>query len=189
MPSFHILIATTGRPSLQTMLESLVPQLTAVDHITIVFDGCPAQPVVDVSGACQIHWHEQHPALGAWGHGIRNTWSKRLVKTDFVLHADDDDVYAEGAFDFLRKHCRNHRTLYIARFKRPNGDLIPPFTGVIRENFIGTPCGIIPFDLNEWGAKGSNWLLRRGGDGKFYEAIARRAARIQELEFVIYLVR
>jgi hypothetical protein len=188
MPSFHILIATIGRPSLQRMLNSLLPQLKGCDHITIVFDGCPSK-AYDISGAvCQIHWKEQHPALGAHGHGIRNAYGSQLERCDFVLHADDDDVYTEGAFDRLRALCRNPSCLYIAKFKRPNGELIPPFTGIIKENYIGTPCGIIPFDLNSLGAKENRWLLRRGGDGKFYEAIAKRAKRIQEVDLILYEV-
>ena len=186
MPSFHVLIATSGRPSLQNMLYSLIPQLHACDHITIVFDGIGNIPL-DISGAlCQIHIKEQLPALGFWGHGIRN--KTILERTDFVLHADDDDRYEEGAFAKLRNLCKRVDSLYIAQFKRQNGDLVPPFTGLIRENFIGTPCGIIPYDLNAWAAKEGKWLLRRGGDGKFYEAIAKRAKSIKELEIVIYLI-
>ena len=188
MPSFHILIATLGRPSLQTMLNSLYPQLKGCDHITVVFDGCPVQSI-DISGAvCQIHTVSQQPALGAHGHGIRNAYGSRLERCDFVLHADDDDTYAEGAFDTLRNVCKNPMCLYIAKFKRPNGELIPPFTGIIKENYIGTPCGIIPFDLNAWGASQGKWLLRRGGDGKFYEAIAKRAKVRRELDLVLYYV-
>lgn len=188
MPSFHILIATIGRPSLQRMIDSLLPQLKECDHITVVFDGCPVQ-LLDTSGcSCQIHWKEQQPALGAHGHGIRNAYGPQLEGCDFILHADDDDVYTEGAFDTLRRLCKNPNCLYIAKYQRPNGETIPPFTGIIKENYIGTPCGIIPFDLNAVGSREQRWLLRRGGDGKFYEAIAKRAKAIKELDAVIYKV-
>jgi hypothetical protein len=188
MPSFHILIATIGRPCLQTMLQSLVPQLKACDHITVVFDGTPVQ-ILDSSGAiCQIHWRSQMPALGAHGHGIRNAYGSRLERCDFVLHADDDDTYPEGIFDKLRGLCKNPACLYIGKYRRQNGELIPPFTGIIKENYIGTPCGIIPYDLNVWGSAQGKWLMRRGGDGKFYEAIAKRAKFIKELDIVMYLI-
>lgn len=188
LPSFHILIATTGRTSLTQMLQSLQPQLEAQDHLTIVYDGREAPEQLTVAFKCQVHLKTQIPALGFWGHGIRNVWSQALERTDFVLHADDDDQYVPGAFETLRKLCKNPRALYIARYRRPNGDLIPPFTGIIRENYVGTPCGIIPYDLNVFGAKGGGWLHRRGGDGKFYEKIAKKAVRVQELEIVIYEV-
>jgi hypothetical protein len=188
MPSFHILIATTGRPTLHRMINSLLPQLHRCDHITIVFDGCQPIPL-DLSGAvCQIHIKEQVPALGSWGHGIRNEYGPMLERTDFVLHADDDDTYVDGIFNTLRSLCKRGNCLYITKYKRPNGDIIPPFTGIIRENYIGTPCGIIPYDLNVWGANEKKWLPRRGGDGKFYEAIAKRAKFIQELDIITYLI-
>jgi hypothetical protein len=188
MVSFHVLIATTGRTSLTQMLQSLQPQLEAQDHLTIVYDGCEAPAGLELDGVfkCQVHLKTQIPALGFWGHGIRNVWSQKLERTEFVLHADDDDQYVLGAFDALRRLCKNPKCLYIARYRRPNGDLIPPFTGVIRENYVGTPCGVIPYDLNVFGAKGDGWLPRRGGDGKFYEKIAKKAVRVQELEVVIY---
>jgi hypothetical protein len=171
------------------MLESLLPQLKGCDHVTIVFDGVASQPLSDLpEHSCSLHWKEQQPALGAHGHGIRNAYGSQLERCDFVLHADDDDVYVTDAFEKLRSLCRNPTWLYIAKFKRPNGELIPPFTGIIKENYIGTPCGIIPYDLNSWGAKEGRWLLRRGGDGKFYESIAKRAIRIRELDIVIYHV-
>jgi hypothetical protein len=181
MPSFHVLIASIGRSTLQSMIDSLKGQLVACDHVTVVFDGVAAIPI-DCSGASfQLHVIEQSPALGFWGHGVRNTYAKRLARTDFVLHADDDDRYTSGTFDMLRRICRNPLTLYIGKFKRSDGTIFPLGT-YVKEGEIGTPCGIIPFDLNPLGT----WLLRRGGDGKFYEAIARRAKRIQWLDFVLY---
>ena len=39
IPSFHILIATAGKPCLINMLNSLKNELTKNDAITIVFDG------------------------------------------------------------------------------------------------------------------------------------------------------
>ena len=182
MPSFHILIASIGRPSLQTMLDSLLPQLHSCDHITIVFDGIEPIPLNTKEAHCEIHIHKQMPNLGGWGHGIRNAYAKRLERTDFVMHADDDDIYTEGAFDKLRKFCRNPMFLYIAKMDKRG--TIFPLADYVKEGEIGTPCGIIPYDLNKLGT----WLPRVGGDGKFYEAIARRARGIRFLQEVIYKV-
>lgn len=181
MHSFHVLIASIGRPSLQRMIDSLSPQLRTCDHVTIVFDGVSAVPI-DCSGAVfQLHVVEQRPALGSWGHGIRNAYARKLQKTDFVLHADDDDVYLPGVFDKLRVLCKSPMCLYIAKFKRSDGTIFPLQT-YVKEGEIGTPCGIIPFDLNPLGT----WLPRRGGDGKFYEAISRRAKFTKFLDLLIY---
>jgi hypothetical protein len=163
------------------MIDSLLPQLERGDHITIVFDGV-AQIPIDCSGAkCAIHVHEEPVALGFWGHGIRNAYTRRLERTDFVMHADDDDIYLAGTFDTLRKLCRNPLALYIGKFKRQDGTIFPLQT-YVKEGEIGTPCGIIPFDLNALG----KWLPRRGGDGKFYEAISRRAKFIKFLDLLMY---
>jgi len=187
MPSFHVLIATTGRPSLQNMLESLIPQLRACDHISIVFDDAKAEdsPFVrkiqeSATSVCKIHIHEQSPKLGSWGHGIRNEYAKRLERTDFVMHADDDDTYVENAFDKLRSLCKRNLCLYIAKMNRRG--IVFPMYDYIKEGEIGTPCGIIPYDLNPLGT----WLPRVGGDGKFYEAISRKAKFVNMLSICIY---
>ena len=137
----------------------------------------PAIPID--AGPLTLHVKED-AARGFWGHGIRNAYAKKLERSDFILHADDDDIYLPGAFDSLRALCRNPKALYIAKFKRNN--VLYPFQTYIKEGEIGTPCGIIPFDLNAAGV----WLERRGGDGKFYEAIAKRARFIKFLDLVIY---
>jgi len=182
MPSFHILIASIGRPSLQNMLDSLIPQLHACDHLTIVYDGVKEVPGLRTEGLAQIHIHHQTPNLGAWGHGIRNKYAKLLERTDFVMHADDDDIYTEGSFDNLRKLCRNPTFLYIAKMNKRGVTF--PIADYIKEGEIGTPCGIIPYDLNKVGT----WLPRVGGDGKFYEYIARRAKSVRFINLVIYSV-
>lgn len=181
MPSFHVLLTSIGRPSLQRMINSLINQLHSCDHVTIVFDGITAIPI-DCSGASfQLHIVEQVPSLGYWGHGIRNTYAKKIQRTDFVMHADDDDIYLPGSFEKLRVLCKSPICLYIAKFKRKDGTIIPLQT-YVKEGEIGTPCGIIPFDLNPLGT----WLPRRGGDGKFYETISRRAKFIKFLDLIIY---
>ena len=45
IPTFNILIATIGRDSLETLLESLSDQLTDRDCITIVFDNNTIRPL------------------------------------------------------------------------------------------------------------------------------------------------
>jgi len=181
MTSFHVLIASIGRPSLQRMIDSLISQLRACDHVTVVFDGVVAIPIDCIGALFQLHTTEQSPALGSWGHGIRNTYARKIQRTDFVMHADDDDIYLPGTFDRLRELCKSRVCLYIAKFKRSNGTIFPLQT-YVKEGEIGTPCGIIPFDLNPLGT----WLPRRGGDGKFYEAISRKAKFIKFLDILIY---
>jgi glycosyltransferase involved in cell wall biosynthesis len=186
-PSFNILIATIGRrPGLQRMLDSLIPQLNACDHITIVFDDVDIPDLDTKEAKCQIHIYHQTPNLGAWGHGIRNKYANKLVRTDFVMHADDDDIYIDGAFDKLRDACKDINTLYIGILVETDEEIqnpVPP--AEIRECLVGTPSGIIPYNLNTQGF----WMLRIGGDGFFYEMIKQKAKSVEILKIPIYRVR
>jgi len=185
MPTFNILIATTGRACLQNMLNSLTPQMKPCDCITIVYDGHTRIPEFDLTQfKCKVQEFFEPKALGFWGHGIRNKYASLMEKKDFVMHADDDDKYFPTAFKELREQCTNKDTLYIAKMLHPKHGLLPP-REIIKLNYIGTPCGIIPYDLNMQG----KWLSRYGGDGFFYEHIASLGSPIVYLPSVIYLVR
>ena len=179
MVSFHVLITTIGRPSLHRMLDSLLPQLTENDHVTIVFDGVTPLPIAGHN----IHIHHGPQALGYWGHGIRNKYASLLEKTDFVMHADDDDVYTPGTFETLRRICVDPNLLYVTRMRISHNQLIPD-QPIVKENNIGTPNGVIPYEKN----KQSHWDLRRGGDGFFYERLAE-ITPVVFLNIVTYVVR
>jgi len=67
--SFNVIIATAGRATLQRMVDSIVPQLTENDYLTIIWD---CQPIaLQIEGKCKvIALHNPEP-LGYWGHGSR----------------------------------------------------------------------------------------------------------------------
>jgi predicted O-methyltransferase YrrM len=161
--TFNVLIATVGRPTLQTMLNSLSPQLNKHDCLTVVFDGHTTPPIFDYSRfKCKVNIHCERTALGWWGHGIRNKYATLLEKRDFVMHADDDDTYFPDAFSQLRTVCTDTATWYVAKMKF-GGSCIPVNKGIWLGN-IGTPCGIMSYELN----KQSSWDLVYGGDCEFY---------------------
>jgi hypothetical protein len=185
MVSFHILIASIGRPTLQRMLNSLMAQLSEDDKITIVFDGFTEIPKFDFSVAkCKIRQFSEPEKLGFWGHGIRNKYASLLDSSDFVMHADDDDSYMPEVFSELRNLCINTQTLYIAKMRLANKHIVPE-GNFIKLNHIGTPCGIIPYELN----KTTLWKHRYGGDGLFYEELATKCKSVDYLPTVIYSVR
>ena len=180
MPSLHVLIATVGRDTLQRMLDSILPFLTEVDQLTIVFDGVePTKINVETKGT--VHIHQEPVALGFWGHGIRNKYGPLLEKTDFVMHADDDDAYTPGAFDTIRSRCTDTSTLYIAKIHRVKKDVYIPAYPKIENTNIGTPCGIIPHEVNQKG----DWGGQYGGDYMFYHSI-ESLAQVVFLDDVIY---
>ena len=185
MPTFKILIATVGRPTLQRMLDSLSPQLEEEDCLTIVFDGKSEIPSFNISGfKCKVNQYCEPVALGFWGHAIRNKYASLLEKRDFIMHADDDDYYYPNVFPELRALCQRKDSLYIAKMRHSNGAHLPDGL-FIAVNHIGTPCGIIPYELNMKGT----WAAAYGGDGKFYEQLARTGTSVGYLSTLIYHVR
>jgi hypothetical protein len=181
--TFNILIATTGRDSLQRMIDSLICQLTENDCLTIVYDGCSTIPIFNFQNAsCRINQYFEPEKLGFWGHGIRNKYANLLEKKDFIMHADDDDIYLPNTFNKLRELCIDNETLYIGKFD--NKGVLIPRDNTIRINNIGTPCGIIPYNINSK----SEWKLQHGGDGMFYENLAILSKNIIHLDICMYKV-
>lgn len=187
MVSFNILIASIGRPTLLDMLNSLKTQLTENDIITIVFDGVkPSFEINTHNFLCKIQIHYNKTNLGHWGHGIRNKYSSIIEKRDFILHADDDDIYLDNAFNLLRQDCIDTNCLYIARMSfKPFENRFVPERDEIVEAHIGTPNGIIPYELN----KKSIWELRYGGDFNFYKGLEQNANNIVFLSHIIYQIK
>ena len=185
MVNFNVLIATIGRPSLQRMLNSLLPQLQETDHLTVVFDGHSNVPLFDFSlGKCQIHQYSEPTALGQFGHGIRNKYAPLLFPTTFVMHADDDDMYISNIFDKLRQRCTDGDTLYVMQMQKLTNGFKIPDQKVIAIGCIGIPCGIIPYNLNTLGT----WGPKAGGDGEFYVTISKSAKHIDYLCESGYLI-
>lgn len=184
--TINVLIATIGRQRLQHMINSLNSQLTENDCLTIVFDGHKSIPKFDLSKIkAKVFQYYEPDALKYWGHGIRNKYASLLEKTDFVMHADDDDIYSPDAFQFIRKNINNLNTLYIYKLKR-GSDISPPNNTLpFKVGSIGTPCGIIPYELNKKGI----WAYRYGGDGLFYISIEKYAIDIKFINYIIYNVR
>ena len=193
-PTFHVLIATIGRPSLRSMLDSLKNELGSDDAITIVFDG---KGCISSSGFSN-DWIRDHSAhitvieeenkLGYWGHGIRNKYQGILSpKTTYVMNADDDDVYLPASFRTLRLSCIDPSILYLARIiYTENPTPIPSIMErkIIRHD-IATPCGIIPFDK----ASSAEWKQYYGGDFDYYDTLQHSVRSIVFLYHNIYMAK
>jgi hypothetical protein len=179
--SLHVLIATTGRPCLRRMLASL--QLEERDCLTIVFDGCAVLPFELPEFKCKVNVFFEPEAYGYWGHGVRNKYAKVLERRDFVLHADDDDEYVDGAFQQIRERCTDMQMLYFTQMQAPSG-LVIPRDADIRYANVGTPNGVIPFDLNSKGV----WEPMHGGDGMFYEQLIKLSPFVF-LDVITYQVK
>jgi hypothetical protein len=166
------------------MLDSLSTQLEEQDCLTIVYDGHSEIPSFNTENfTCKVQMYCEPTALGYWGHAIRNKYAHILDRRDFVMHADDDDMYFPDVFSKLRAQCIDTNTLYIAKMQFSSLQTVPTHNSIYVTN-IGTPCGIIPFDQN----KKAQWMHEYGGDGKFYMELAKHVKPVF-LNTVMYKVR
>jgi hypothetical protein len=198
IPTFHILICTAGRPNLKRMIDSLKEQLTVNDAITIIFDGPDALKNSTYADdwnngfKCPIKIIEQVPQLGFWGHEARNKYQNQLQpKTTYILNADDDDKYVDGAFNKLREKLTNPNILYISRMTNSANHTnrkhyYPKNNNLsIKLGNIGTPSGIIPFDK----AGKSQWTHRHGGDFDYYNGLKKQVDGVEFVDILLYQIK
>jgi hypothetical protein len=175
--SFNVIITTTGRYTLPVFFDSLAPQLTSDDYITLISDKADwhvhvAQVFSHVRCNCTKLLIENAAPLGWWGHGSRNKWQRTLPGA-YHLHADDDDLYTPNAFATIRRHVTDLQPrLYIFRMiRRWDGivNLIPPMSvkhpSQIRPRAVSTQCGVIRAVPELY----REWAYLYGGDGHFYK--------------------
>lgn len=192
-PTFHILIATAGRPTLIHLLDSLKDELTENDAITIVFDG----PGAKEKSGYDESWFSGHmskhtvivqdPNLGAAGHPVRTKYQTLLKpETTYIMHADDDDEYIKGSFEKLRGTCTDPEVLYITKMNHSDDPnlVIPRQNKEFLEGDIGTPNGVIPFHS----AGKAEWALRYGGDFVYYNTLQTKVKGVVFLDLTIYTV-
>ena len=177
--SFNVIITTTGRYTLPVFFDSLTPQLTDKDYITLISDKADwhvhvAQVFSHVRCNCTKLLIENANSLGWWGHGSRNKWQRSLPGA-FHLHADDDDLYTPDAFAKIRAVVVDLAPrLYIFRLiRRWDGEigLIPPMSVTrgeqIKPGAVSTQNGVIRAVPGLY----RDWPYLYGGDGHFYEAL------------------
>lgn len=179
MKSINVLIATLGRETLKTrMLLSLVGQLHERDYLTIVSDDnhdIVAEYIDCFNFKCRVTHHRTEKPLGYWGHGIRTAYQNSL-EGDYITNADDDDMYVDGAFDYIREVIKKDNKLYV--FKVKDGETTLWNFPELAISNVGTSCGVIPNtgNLPDWGFF---W----GGDGQFHID----CSKIMPYEFVDYI--
>lgn len=185
MPSLNILLTTIGRETLTRMLTSLKDQLLPEDYLTIVSDAghnmvrqCLIWP--DFQFKCTVTHIANSNQLGYWGHASRNKYQNKLPG-DFIMNADDDDRYVEGAIAKVRETAIEPK-LYIFKHE-DNGNFAWSKPGVVEIGNIGTSCGVIPNTGNL-----PDWEYFYGGDGRFYEKLSQMIP-YEFIDFCIYKVK
>lgn len=194
-PTFHILIASGGRPSLKGLLASLKDELSERDALTIVFDGKDKKAASGWSNdwikgfKAPVAVLEEKDNKGHWGHPIRQAYSEKLQpQTTFIMHADDDDEYIPGFMYGLRQTCTDPTKLYVARMLHKSNprNVIPRQFEYIKQADIGNPCGIIPWADASRGTWGNDYL----GDFKYYDTLSKviGMGRVSFIPNIIYVV-
>ena len=160
-------VATTGRPSLSHMLNSIMEQ-PLVDGDEIIVVGNPVNNGVPIQ-----YWKFHGPAMipvsmpvgGDWGHTERNEGMKYATGTHLVF-GDDDDAFLPGAVTAIREALdfRPNRP-HMFRMIDPNGAIlwVDP---VVRMGNHGTPQFVAPNDPEKLGQFGH----RYEGDFDFVES-------------------
>lgn len=174
MKTISVFITTIGRDTLIDMLSSLVNELTDKDYLYIFIDGKnnehKARLIINSiinSFVCEVIITVQNEPLGHWGHGLRNEYQSKL-KGDYIMHADDDDIYIKGSFDKIREkinESNNDDTIFFYKFYHQYrfNEIVWKTPKLMFAN-IGTPCGVIPNKPELFG----EWKYRHGGDYDFY---------------------
>jgi hypothetical protein len=186
--SISILISTIGKDSLINMLNSLKYQLSENDYLYVVADGFDYHEKVreiisNFNGyVCNLEVIYEIDNQGYWGHGVRNKYQK-ILKGDYILHADDDDIYIDGSIDKVRRSIfENSGKMLLFKFyhnysKNKYFWRVP----VLMLNNIGTPCGAIPNIPEKMGT----WSYKYGGDFDFYKSCKFEEEFIDEYIYVV----
>lgn len=120
MYSFNVICTTLGRNTLGRLLDSVVNQLSSKDYLTIISDynhEFVQNTLSMYNFKCSLsHLKNEQGPTGGYGHRLLNTYMNSL-DGDYIMFADDDDRYTEGAFEVIRNTVKNKKTLYIFKHK------------------------------------------------------------------------
>lgn len=161
--SLSIIIPTISRPSLRETLYSVYRQYLPEDQIIVVGDGSQplAKEICQEFKYCNLWFIETLPTK-CWGHAQRNFGQSYATKTHLTF-MDDDDKYAPGALNIIRKEIALFpKCPIIFRMSYPNKFILWVNTEVRMGN-VGTPMIVVPNDPTKLGV----WGSRREGDFDF----------------------
>lgn len=103
MTGISIIVPTCGRPTLRRALESVLPQLHAIDEVLVVGDGGQpwARKAVSAFNCHQLRYSEYGPT-GFLGNAQRN-FAQRQAQGELLVFLDDDDYLAADALETIRR--------------------------------------------------------------------------------------
>ena len=103
MTSLSIVVPTPDGGFLPALFDSVRPQLHEDDEMIVVGDihSAPLNEVRELVEAEGFRWLELDAGRHAWGHPQIN-YGIQQAKGDYLVFIDDDDVFAEDAFENIR---------------------------------------------------------------------------------------
>jgi hypothetical protein len=161
-----LVIPSLGRPTLALTLRSLAGQPWGPgDEVLLVCDRPEAAPIVrelyPQFPTVPVRYMET-PALGHWGHGVRNMVQRdRLVRTTHRAQLDDDDVWTPDALALIRTAIAadpDRPLIFRMDWRTIGGKVLWERPEVVEGN-VGTPCLVAPVSLD-----GAEWGNRYTGD-------------------------
>ena len=160
-------VPTIGRPSLAATLESIEAwpgdQIVIVAELDVLGE-LDAVRVSSLAGQASVLLLACTRG-NDWGHTERN-FATPHVRTPYVAHIDDDDVYASGSRLVMSRaiHDTPNRPI-IFKMRYPNG-LELWQSQVLRCGNVGTPMFLLPNDPEKMTG---TWAPYVGGDFAFLE--------------------
>jgi hypothetical protein len=154
-----VLVATSGRPTLEAALESITCQTRPGDQVLVI------GATLDISTRAAKYGCDfmQAPPGKDWGASERQ-FAAPYATGEYLTFLDDDDVWLPGARDAMESAMLAHPgqpTIFKMRISWTGGDLwqVPE----LRMGNVGTPMFFLPNQKDKLGM----WGRRYGGDFDF----------------------
>lgn len=160
-PTFSIIVATSGRPTLTRTLASLAPQLEHGDELLVIRNN-----------------------EAPWGHATRDEAITR-ANGSHLWFMDDDDIATDDALSVIRSEvAAEPDSVHV--FRMQQNQLLLWKDPVVRVGNVGTPMMVVP---NVPGKIGG-WGTRYEADGDFLlETLSLRGDTAVFHEHIVALIR
>lgn len=148
-PGLSIIIASSGRESLQSTIDSIVPQLTPSDELLVdVNDDAP------------------------WGHKARNRMMPKANPDNGLCFIDDDDTYRPDALSVMRiAFHTSPEDIHMFRMQYMiDGHCLWVLQEVVKAN-VSTQMFVVPFSI----AQKALWSDEYHGDFDFITEASKYA--------------
>lgn len=181
--TLSVLVATTGRPTLERTLQSIASQLRPADQLIVIAATDDIARRAAVFGATFV----QAPRGGDWGASERAVGIHHATG-DYVAFLDDDDIWTTDARELIEQEIVTHsgRPIICRMQIAATGELLwRDGCQIARMGNMGTPMMILPTAK----AKAGKWGRRYGNDFEYWASMQWPADQIVWSSAVIASIR